>query len=42
LHLDLFGRANSKVVGTYFEKLLDKKLSEKYEFESGNSASGID
>lgn len=42
LHSSLFGRANSKVVGTYFEKLLDARLSEKYEFVSGNSASGID
>lgn len=42
LHPFLFARSDGKVVGTYFEKLLDAELSKKFQFESGNSAGGID
>lgn len=38
----LFGVTDGKAVGTYLEHKFKAYLQEKYEFESGNSASGID
>jgi hypothetical protein len=38
----LFGVTDGKAVGTYLEHKFKVYLHEKYEFESGNSASGID
>lgn len=38
----LFGVTDGKAVGTYLERKFKAYLQEKYEFESGNSASGID
>jgi len=38
----LFGVTDGKAVGTYFEHKFKKYLLNKYNFTSGNSASGID
>ncbi len=38
----LYGVTDGKAVGTYFEHKFKSYLCEKYEFEEGSSASGID
>jgi len=38
----IFGSTDGKAVGTYLEHKFKKYLGEKYTFEKGNSASGID
>lgn len=38
----LFGVTDGKAVGTYLEQKFKAHLQEKYDFEIGNSASGID
>jgi cellulose synthase/poly-beta-1,6-N-acetylglucosamine synthase-like glycosyltransferase len=38
----LFGVTDGKAVGTYLEHKFKAYLQEKYDFEAGNSASGID
>lgn len=38
----LYGVTDGKAVGTYLEHKFKAHLQEKYEFEVGNSASGID
>lgn len=38
----IFGVTDGKAVGTYFEHKFRSYLSEKYDFASGSSASGID
>lgn len=38
----LFGVTDGKAIGTYFEHKFQNYLQEKYEFEKGNSAKGID
>lgn len=38
----LFGMDNGKLVGTYVEAEFNRSLVERYEYESGNAASGID
>jgi hypothetical protein len=38
----LFGVTDGKAIGTYFEHKFRLYLLEKYQFEQGNSASGID
>ncbi len=38
----LYGVTDGKAVGTYLEHKFASYLAEKYEFEQGNSASGID
>ncbi len=38
----IFGSTDGKAVGTYLEHKFQKYLEEKYIFEKGNSASGID
>lgn len=38
----LYGVTDGKAVGTYLEQKFSSYLSEKYEYEPGNSASGID
>lgn len=38
----IFGSTDGKAVGTYLEHKLKNFLAEKYAFENGNSASGID
>ena len=38
----IFGSTNGKAVGTYLEHKFKNFLAEKYAFENGNSASGID
>lgn len=39
---ELYGVTDGKAVGTYIEHRLHEYLSDKYEYESGSSASGID
>lgn len=39
---DLYGVTDGKAVGTYLEHKFRSCLVEKYDFEAGNSASGID
>lgn len=39
---DLFGVTDGKAVGTYIEHKFRSYLSEKYSFQAGNSAKGID
>lgn len=41
-HIDLLGITDGKAVGTYVEHKFKKYLKERYNFEIGNSASGID
>jgi len=43
-HFDpsIYGITDGKAIGTYFEHKFQKYLSEKYAYECGNSASGID
>lgn len=41
-HIELLGVTDGKAVGTYVEHKFKKYLSDKYEIEIGNSASGID
>ncbi len=38
----LYGVTDGKAIGTYFEHKFRAYLGEKYEFEAGSSASGID
>ena len=38
----IFGSTDGKAVGTYLEHKFKNFLAEKYAFENGNSASGID
>ena len=38
----IFGSTDGKAVGTYLEHKFQKYLEEKYSYEVGNSASGID
>ena len=38
----IYGVTDGKALGTYFERKFRSRLSEKYRFEAGNSASGID
>lgn len=38
----LFGVTDGKAIGTYLEQKFQSYLAEKYEFEKGNSAKGID
>ncbi len=38
----LFGVTDGKAIGTYFEQKFQSLLHEKYNFEKGNSAKGID
>lgn len=38
----IFGATDGKVVGTYLEHKFKNFLKEKYSFDNGNSASGID
>lgn len=40
--VSIFGSTDGKAVGTYLEHKFKNFLSEKYVFDSGNSASGID
>lgn len=40
--LSLFGVTDGKAISTYFEHKFQNYLQEKYEFEKGNSAKGID
>lgn len=40
--LELFGVTDGKAVGTYFEHKFRMYLTEKYQFEEGSSAKGID
>lgn len=39
---DLYGVTDGKAVGTYVEHRFNEYLSEKFSYEQGNSASGID
>ena len=39
---DLFGVTDGKAVGTYIEHKFQNSLMEKYEYEKGSSANGID
>lgn len=39
---ELFGITDGKAVGTYVEQKFTKYLAERYDYEMGNSASGID
>jgi len=39
---ELFGVTDGKAIGTFVEHLFRKYLEERYEFSSGNSASGLD
>ena len=39
---DLFGVTDGKAVGTYIEHKFQNYLMEKYEYERGSSANGID
>jgi hypothetical protein len=41
-HKELYGVTDGKAVGTYVEHKLKQYLAERYDFTSGNSASGID
>lgn len=41
-HTELLGITDGKAVGTYVEHKFKKYLKEKYDFDIGNSASGID
>ena len=38
----LYGVTDGKAIGTYFERKFRSYLREKYAFEEGSSASGID
>ncbi len=38
----LFGVTDGKAVGTYLEQKFSKRVAEKYDYQLGNSASGID
>ncbi len=38
----LYGVTDGKAIGTYFEHKFRNYLNKKYDFEIGNSASGID
>ena len=38
----IFGITDGKAIGTYLEHKFQKYLSKKYEYETGNSAKGID
>jgi hypothetical protein len=38
----LYGVTDGKAVGTYFEHKFRAYLREQYDFEEGNSASGVD
>ena len=42
LHTDIYGATDGKAVGTYVEKEFKDYLNKRYDFEEGNSASGLD
>ena len=41
-HKELYGVTDGKAIGTYVEHKLKQYLAERFDFTSGNSASGID